>query len=124
MTKSLRLPLCALLAASTLLAAAPAAQAAQSSKSLLKKIYKTSEDGDGSDIQAIIQRSLEKDSEGGEKFLKKLFEALKNNRDQLNGGVSEDDLESIFKKLRKWVKRHPPKDKGPIKPPESNFQNP
>ena len=119
MTKSLRLPLFALLAASTLLAAAPAAQAAQSYKSLLKKIYKNSKDSDGGDIYAIIKRSLEKDSEDGGDFLKKLIKALKRNRDQLDAGVTDDELDRIFKKLRNYLKRHP--HHGPIKPPESPF---
>ena len=124
MTKSLRFPLIALLAVSTLLAAAPTSQATLNYKSLLKKIYKNSDDGDGKDIHDIIRRALEKDTEGGDEVLKKLLKALKNNRDQLNDGVSEDDLDRIFKKLHKWVKSHPPKDKGNIKPIESEFQNP
>lgn len=127
MTKSLRFPLVALLAVSTLLAAVPAAQAALSHKSLLKKIYNNSDDGDGNDIHDIIRRALEKDTEDGEDVLKKLFKALKNNRAQLDDGVSEDDLDRIFKKLRKWVKSHPPKrnnpPKGPITPPESSIVN-
>ena len=123
MTKSLRLPLFALLAAYTLFAAAPAAQAAQSYKSLLKKIYRNSKDGDGGDIYAIIKQSLQQDSAGGDEFLKKLLKALKRNRDQLDAGVTDDDLDRIFKKLRRYLKRHPHKDTGPIKPPESNSQN-
>ena len=125
MTKSLRLPLFALLAASTLLAAAPAVQAAQSSKSLLKKIYKKSKDGDGGDIYAIIKQSLQQDSAGGDELLKKLHRALKKNHDQIDAGVTDDDLESIFNKLRRYLKRHPHHEHtGPIRPPESPIVNP
>lgn len=107
MLKITRIPVIALVASAFLLSTAPSSHAAFSQslyKSLLKKIYADSEDGDAGDIFEIIKRSLEKNPQDSDDLIKKLINALKKNRDQLAFDVSEEDLDLVFKKLRKFVK--------------------
>lgn len=132
MLKTLQIPLRGLLAAAFLLTAAPESEAASFDrnlfKSVLKKCYRNSDDGDGGDIYEIIRKALEKNPDQGSRLVENLIDELQDNRDQLNEGVSERDLKRILKKLKKWLRSQPPRDKGldkgPISPPTSGTTPP
>ena len=125
MIKSLQIPIRGLLAVAFLLTAAPALQAAHASvdrglsKSVLKKCYQKSDDGDAGDLYEIIRKALEANPDQGLKLVENLIEELQDNRDQLHDGVSEKDLKRILKKLKKWVRSHRKDGHGPISPPTS-----
>jgi hypothetical protein len=111
MSHFLRLPVFALVAVSTILATTPATQAAYSSdlyNSLLNKCYKESSDdgkGDGGDVLKIISKGIDTHSLDDEELVKKLIATLKKNLDKLDENVSEEDLDRIFKKLKKKIRR-------------------
>lgn len=122
-----RLPLAALLAASAFLAFTPdsLARGTDDFSSILRKIYRNSKDDDAKDIFAIISKEIGQNSSSAdnEKLVKKIIKELKKHKDQLANGVSDEDLDRVFKKAKKFIRNHPPEDKGNVKPPESSTQN-
>jgi hypothetical protein len=128
MLKALRLPLCGFIASSILLAAAPTSQASLS-ESLLKKIYAHSSEGDAGDIYRIIKRALEDHPDESGDFVKKLIGKLEDNLDNLDNGVSKQDLERVYKRLRKFLKQRKAAQvassghQGNISSPESGNAN-
>ncbi|MCE9608675.1 MAG: hypothetical protein K8R23_00445 [Chthoniobacter sp.] len=125
-----RLPIIALLAIATLVSSAPDSMAESnraSYKSILRKIYRHSNDGDAQDIFKIIEKELGRTAQSGdEKLIKRIIKELKKNRDQLADGVSDSDLDKLFKKLKAYIRSLPPDnggDQGPVTPPESSTQN-
>lgn len=122
MLKTLLIPLRGLLAVALLLTAAPVSQAAVDSDvfdSLLKKIYRTSSDGDGDDIYSIIRKSLQEHPNQGRDLIEKLIKKLKANRRKLDSGVSITDLDIVKKRLLDYLKKHHPQSGGGISPTES-----
>lgn len=106
MFKLIRIFLVAAVAASATLTFTPAAHANFDSDlfdSLLKKIYKKSNEGDGGDIRRIISEGIDNHSGDDLELVKKLMETLNKNRDRLHESVSDKDLDRIFKKLRKKI---------------------
>lgn len=107
----LRLPLFALVAVSTMLAAAPATHAAIDSKlfnSLLQKCYRESSSdgkGDAGDIRLIISKGIDTHSLDDDELVRKLIATLKSNLDELDENVTREDLDKIFKKLKRKVRR-------------------
>ena len=127
MLKSLQRPLRGLLAATLLLTAAPVSRAAIDSDlydSLLKKCYRNSDDNDADDLYDIIKKALEGHSDQDFDLVKKLIGKLKDNRKKLDHGVSNNDLDDVSKRLKKWLRAHRPREHGPISDPESPTKSP
>jgi hypothetical protein len=129
--KFLRLPITALLAASTLFAFAPASLARTDSNTneIVRRIYKLSEDGDARDIREFlgdeIVRVLGQDlnSSNGTSLAKRIISILKKNKSKLAKGVSNRDLDRALKRVEKKVVQEAAKKKGNVTPPESSTQN-
>jgi hypothetical protein len=129
--KFLRLPITALLAASTLFAFAPASLARTDSNTneIVRRIYKLSEDGDARDIREFlgdeIVRVLGQDlnSSNGKSLAKRIISILKKNKSKLAKGVSNRDLDRALKRVEKKVVQEAAKKKGNVTPPESSTQN-
>jgi hypothetical protein len=129
--KFLRLPITALLAASTLFAFAPASLARTDSNTneIVRRIYKLSEDGDARDIREFlgdeIVRVLGQDlnSSNGTSLAKRIISILKKNKSKLAKGVSNRDLDKALKRVEKKVVQEAAKKKGNVTPPESSTQN-
>ena len=124
MLKTLHIPLRSLLAVAFLLAAAPVSRATYDTHlydSLLKKIYKNSSDGDAGDIYSLIRKALETNPDEGTDLVDALIKKLGHNLDNLDEGVSKDDLLRVRKKLRRWLRSHPrhTDNHGPVTTPES-----
>lgn len=121
MLKSLQPPLRGLLAVAFLFSAAPMSRAAFDSDlydSLLKKIYRNSDDNNGDDIYSIVRKALESHSDQDADLVKKLFKKLRDNRKKLDNNVSKKDLDDVERRLLKFLKKRRPQP-GPISPPES-----
>lgn len=124
-----RLPIVALLVIATLFSSAPDSLAESnraSFRSILRKIYRNSKDGDAKDILDIIKKELGRTAQRGDrKLIDRIFKELRKNRDQLDENVSKEDLDRIFKDARKFIRRLPTDngDQGPTAPPESSTQN-
>jgi hypothetical protein len=134
--KFLRLPITALLAASTLFAFAPASLARtdrntndRNTNEIVRRIYKLSEDGDARDIREFlgdeIVRVLGQDlnSSNGRSLAKRIISILKKNKSKLAKGVTNQDLDRALKRVEKKVVREADKKKGNVTPPESSTQN-
>ena len=92
-----------------MLAAAPVSHAAYDKDlydSLLKKIYRSSSDGDATDIYKIIRKALEQNPAEGDDLTDALIKTLQNNLDRLHEGVSKKDLRHRKKQLHNWVDSH------------------
>lgn len=133
MFKTIRLTLVAAVAFSATLTFTPMANAAINAdlyKSLLKKIYVKSDEGDAGDIRRIISDAIDKHDGDDLELVKKLIATLKKNRNRLHEFVSNDDLESILKKLRKKIARQRAWEnanggtQGPVTGSESPVVNP
>ena len=122
MLKTLQFPLCAILALTLLLTAAPVSRAAYNTDlfdATLKKIYRNPGDGDVDDIYKIIRRALEGNQNEGDDFVDALISALKRNRSRIDGDITNKDLNRIRKILHRWVSSHRGQTGGTVTPPES-----
>lgn len=129
--KFLRLPITALLAASTLFAFAPAslARTDRNTNEIVRRIYKLSDDGDAQDIHKFlgneIVRVLGQDlnSADGRNLAKRVISILKRNKSKLAKGVTNRDLDRALKRVEKKVVQEAAKKKGNVTPSESSTQN-
>lgn len=127
MHKTLHIPLRLIIALALLVTAAPVSRAAYDANlydSLLKKIYKNSDDGDAGDIYGIIKKALIANPDEGEDLVDALIKKLLKTGDKLDADVSDADLARVKRKLRRWLRTHRHHDDGNITPPESPTTGP